>query len=174
MPNIIPEKINNFRVYANGDVLLGIAEGNFPNLEFLTSEIKGAGIAGSLDSPALGQFGSITVSLTWRTTTAEFTTLAEPHAHELDLYAERLDWNAGSGSYESHRIHIYMKALTKSLNMGNLVVVDTQGAESTHEIYYLKYDVDGQDQIEIDKYNFIYRVNGVDYLADTRRALGMM
>ena len=54
MPNIVPEKLNDFRVYGDGNALLGIAEGNFPNIEFMTSEVKGAGIAGVLESPALG------------------------------------------------------------------------------------------------------------------------
>ena len=174
MANIVPERLNNFRVYANSNVLLGIADGNFPSLEFMTTEIKGAGIAGTIDAPALGQFGSLTVTLNWRTVTDDFTILAEPHAHELDLYGERLDWNAGLGEYESHSIHFYIKALTKKLDMGKLVVSESQEASTEHECYYIKYSIDNVDQIEIDKMNFIYRVNGTDYLEPTRRALGML
>ena len=47
MANIIPEKGINFSVYLDGEDLLGVAEGNFPNLESMTSEVKCAGIAGS-------------------------------------------------------------------------------------------------------------------------------
>ena len=39
MPNIVPEKMTKFRVYADDGVLLGIADGNFPSLEFMTTEI---------------------------------------------------------------------------------------------------------------------------------------
>ena len=54
MSNIVPEKGINFAVYYNGEDLLGVAEGEFPNLEAMTSEVKGAGIAGVASTIVLG------------------------------------------------------------------------------------------------------------------------
>ena len=175
MPNIIPEKLNNFMCYLGGtDKLLGVAEGNFPNIQFMTTEVKGAGIAGVIDSPALGHVQSLTVSLKWRNVTTNFTELLEPVSHDIDMWGEAIDFDAGNGVYVSKAIHVFLKAITKTWNMGNLVVVDSQEAETEHEIYYMKYELDGKEQVEVDKYNYIFKVNGTDYLADTRRALGMM
>ena len=174
MANIIPEKLTKFRVYADNGVLLGIADGNFPSLEFITTEIKGAGIAGTIDSPGGGLFGSLTVSLNWRITTSDFMSLAAPEGHELDLYAEHLSWDSGRGEYKSQRFHIYLKAVTKKLDMGKLSDMESQEGNSEHEIYYMKVFIDGVEQLEIDKYNFKFRVRGTDYMADTRRALGMI
>lgn len=174
MPNIVPEKLNNFRVYGDGNALLGIAEGNFPSLEFMNSEVKGAGIAGSIESPALGQVGSFTVSLKWRAITEDFTSLLEIRSHDLDLWGETIGFDAGSGEYTRHSVHIFLKAVTKQWNMGNMTVVDSQEAETEHEVYYMLYELDGKKQVELDKYNFIFSVNGTDYLADTRRNIGMM
>ncbi len=174
MSNIVPEKITKFNVYANGDRLLGIAEITLPPLEFQTTEIKGAGIAGTIDSPGGAMFGSLTGTLNWRVTTEEFMTLAEPHGHELDLYAQQLHWDSGKGEYESKSMHIFMKALTKKLDMGKLSDMESQEASTEHEIYYLKIEIDSVPQIEIDKYNYVYRVQGTDFLEQTRRDLGML
>ncbi|MBQ2617099.1 MAG: phage major tail tube protein [Synergistaceae bacterium] len=174
MPNLIPEKLNNFAVYLEGAELLGIADGNFPSVEFMTTEIKGAGIAGTLDSPALGHTQSITVTLNWRTVTEQFTRIAAPRGHALELYGETLAFDAGSGTYKSQRVHVYMRALTKKFDMGKLAVVESMEAQTEHEVYYLKVMLDGAVKVELDKYNYVFVVDGEDYLSDTRRALGKM
>ena len=161
MPNVIPEKITKFNVYSDDSRLLGVADGNFPSLEFITTEIKGSGIAGTIDSPGGGQFGSIVVTLNWRTTTRDF-------------YAELLSYDAGYGEYRSESLHVYLRAFTKKGDMGKLPDMESQEGSTEHEVYYMKADIDNSEQLLIDKFNYIYRVQGEDYLADTRRALGMM
>ena len=174
MANIMPLLANNFAVYVDDEKQPGIAEGNFPSFEFMTSEIKGAGLAGTINMPAKGHFASITASLTWRTVSPNFAALSEPRGHSFDMYAEHLDWDGGSGQFISRRVHVFMKALTVKSDMGALTVADSGNAQTEHEIFYFKLDIDGVDQIELDKINYIFKVQGVDYLAETRRALGMM
>ncbi|MBQ7154845.1 MAG: phage major tail tube protein [Synergistaceae bacterium] len=171
--NIVPEKLTKFQIYNDDNALLGIADGNFPSLEFQTSEIKGAGLVGTIDSPGRGGFSSIVVTLNWRITTPEFMALAAPKGHNLDMYAEHLYMDAGAGEYVSKQFHIYMRAFTKKLDMGELADMDSQGASTEHEVYYIKVEIDGKEHIEIDKYNYIYKVDGTDYLEDMRHALAM-
>ena len=172
MSNIVPEKSNNFTVYIDGEEQAGIAEGTLPSGEFMTSEVRGAGIAGVIDSPGLGHMQSMTIELTWRAVTDMFIELTKPGGHELDMYAEHLAFDAGRGEYVSHSVNAYIKAVTKGFELGRLVVNDSAETKTTHEIYYMKLFVDGEDVLEIDKYNFIYRVRGIDYMLETRRALG--
>ena len=171
--SIIPEKSNNFRVYLDGSTLLGIAEGNFPNGELMTSEVKGAGIAGVIDSPTLGHMNSITCEFNWRNVTESFVELIQPGAHSLDLYAEHQDFDAGRGEYKTRSIHVFMKAITKQYDIGKLVVGESSETQTTHEVYYMKLYIDGKEKIELDKYNFVYKINGFDYLQNTRKNLGM-
>ena len=65
MANIVPEGMINFKVYRDGVDMLDIAEGTLPNLEAMTHEIKGAGLAGTIDKTVLGHYNSMTLSLTW-------------------------------------------------------------------------------------------------------------
>ena len=116
----MPEKAINFAVYLDGGQdLLGVAEGALPNLEFMTSEVKGAGIAGTIDSLVLGHLNSITMTLTWRNTTSDFVKLAAHKAHELDLYVAQQDYNAGFGEYDVGSLHVFLKAIPKSAEMDN-------------------------------------------------------
>ena len=173
MPNIIPEKVLNFNVYADGGRLMGIADGNFPPLEMMTAEIKGAGIAGTIDAPGLGQFGSLVITLNWRLTTRDYWELGAPGGHILDMYAAGQQIDAGTGDLIATRIHVFAKAFTKKMDPGKMDVVATQDASTEHEVYYMKADIDGLEVLEIDKMNYMYRVNGVDFLEDVRAALGM-
>ena len=171
--SLIPEKGLQFKVYLNGSDVLGVAEGNFPNIELTTSEVKGAGIAGSTDSPGVGQVGPMTVSLTWRSITKHITKLLNPNAHTIEMHGDHQEFNSGTGLIKHTHIYVYMKGRTKSTNLGNLVINDGTGTQTEIEVYYLKVEIDGSEVVEIDKYNYIYKVHGVDYLAEVRRNLGM-
>ena len=56
MVNQVPEKLINFRVYLDGNNLIGVADVELPSIEAMTETVKGAGIAGEIDSPTLGHF----------------------------------------------------------------------------------------------------------------------
>ena len=172
MSNIIPEKGINFSVYLNGEDLLGVAEGTIPALESMTSEVKGAGVAGVVESPVVGHFNSVNFSLTWRTVTANFLKLFDHSTNDLELFSALQMYDAGLGEYKKVQLHVYMKAITKTRTPGNLVVGDLMDTQMEFEVPYMKIELDGKEWIELDKYNYIYKVNGVDQLADVRTALG--
>ena len=174
MSNIIPEKTINFSVYYQGRDLLGIAEGELPNLEAMTETISGAGIAGEIDSVTLGHFSSMGLSLTWRNITDAFVRLAAHRTHELYLYAAHQDYDAGMGIYIPKAIALFVKAIPKTANIGNLVVASLSDTQTEFEVLYLKLEINGVERIELDKLNYIFKVDGVDYLAGVRVALGKL
>lgn len=83
--NKVPERLINFRVYNDGNDLLGVANVDLPSIEAMSDTVSGAGIAGEVESPILGHFGSMTATFTWRTITPELAKLANQKAHALDL-----------------------------------------------------------------------------------------
>ena len=52
----VPEKLINFRVYEDGDDLVGVADVTLPTLDAMTETVKGAGIAGEVESPVMGHY----------------------------------------------------------------------------------------------------------------------
>ena len=172
MANIIAEKGINFAVYYEGEDQLGVAEGEFPKLEAMTSEVKGAGIAGVADTVVLGHFNSMKMTLKWRNTTDAFVKLAAHKAHELDLYSAQQDYDSGAGEYREKSVHVFLKAIPTTSTLGNPVVGDSVETETELEVLYMKLEIDGKEKIEVDKYNYIFKVDGTDYLAGVRSALG--
>ena len=172
MANTIPEKSINFSVYLNGEDLLGIAEGTIPALEAMTSEVKGAGVAGVVESPVLGHFNSTNFSLTWRTPTNDFMKLFDHVTNNLELFAGLQMYDAGLGVYRTVQLHIYMKAITNTSTPGNLTVGDNMDTQTEFEVLYMKIYLDGKERVEMDKINYIYKVDGIDRLAELRVALG--
>ncbi|MBQ4469152.1 MAG: phage major tail tube protein, partial [Synergistaceae bacterium] len=164
MANVIPEKGINFKVYLEGGELLGLAEGTIPVLEAMTSEVKGAGISGAIESIVLGHFNSTTFSLTWRSVTASFMKLAQHRTHEIELYSSIQMYDAGLGEYKTVQLYVFLKADTKTFTPGNLVVGDNMDTQCEFEVRYMKVELDGKERIEMDKQNMIYKVDGVDYV----------
>ncbi len=172
MANIVPEKGINFKVYLEGHELLGLAEGTIPQLEAMTSEVKGAGISGAIESIVLGHFNSTTLSLTWRSVTDAFMKLAAHKTHEIELYSSIQMYDAGLGEYGSIPLYVFLKADTKNFQPGNLVVGDNMDTQCEFEVRYMKVYLNNKERIEMDKENMIYKVDGVDYTAKVRADLG--
>lgn len=173
MANQVPEKLINFRVYNEGRDLVGIADAELPALESMTETVSGAGIAGEVDSPTLGHFGSMSLSLTWRTITKDAAKLAQQRAHQLELRGSQQVYDAGAGIYRTVPVRVVAKATPKNLELGSLAVGAMTDTSSEFEVVYLKVVVDGEEIVEIDKYNFIARIAGTDYLASVRRDMGL-
>ncbi|WP_198468981.1 phage major tail tube protein [Acetomicrobium sp. S15 = DSM 107314] len=172
--NNIPEKLINFRVYLDGTDLLGVADVDLPNLEGLTDTVRGAGIAGEIDSPALGHYSPMTLGLNWRTVTGPVTQLAAPKAHHLDLRGSIQFYDAGTGEYNTKSLKVVVKAVPKTTNLGKLDVAKSGDVANEFSINYIKVWFDDKESVEIDPFNFIARVNGEDYLASVRRDLGLV
>ena len=83
--NSIPERLVNFRVFNDNKDLLGIATVELPEISAMTDTVSGAGIAGEVDSPVLGHFGSMTCTLTWRTIEGDVLSLAKQQSHTLEV-----------------------------------------------------------------------------------------
>lgn len=172
MSNVIPEKGINFSVYLNGEDLLGVAEGTLPALESMTSEVKGAGVAGVIESPVIGHFNSTNFSLTWRTVTDNFLKLFDHSTNDLELFSALQQYDAGLGEYKVVQLRVYMKAITKTRTPGNLVVGDNMDTQMEFEVVYMKVYLDDKERVELDKYDYIYKVDDVDQLDEVARALG--
>jgi len=168
----IPEKITGYSVYRNGSTYLGTADVELPNLEALTETIKGAGIAGEVDSPTIGHFSSMTCTLNWRTVDPASIELNAPELHSLDFRAAQQVLDSALGTYSSVPVKVSVRAIPKTLNLGKFEVGATTDTSNELEVVYLKIIHDGKVTTEIDKFNSICIINGKDYLAAERAALG--
>lgn len=171
--NKVPERLIAFRVYAEGNDLLGVAEVELPSLDALTDTVSGAGVAGEVDSPVLGHYASMELKFKWRTITGDLTGLSEQRAHSFDLRGSQQAYDAASGEYSTVPVRISVKATPKTTSLGSFVVGSTTDSEGGFEVVYIKIFINGKEVLEIDKYNYIARFNGRDILAQVRKDLGL-
>ena len=170
--NIISEKLINFRVYDANQEILALADVELPTLEAMSETVSGAGIAGELESPTLGHYGSMKLKLKWRVIHGDLTSLATPVAHALELRGSIQRYNAALGIYDTEAVKIVARAIPKTVNLGTFTPAKPTDSESEFEVSYLKVFVGGLPRVEIDKLNFICIINGFDYLAMVRMDLG--
>lgn len=173
MSNPVPERLINYRVYLEGNALAGIATADLPDLEAMTDTVSGAGIAGEVDSPIIGHFASMALTLTWRTITDDCIKLNAPKSHAIELRGSQQIYDAATGQYGSVPVRVSVRCIPKRTGLGSLEVGSTTDSESEFELTYIKIYVNDIERLEIDKYNFKFVVNGVDYLSSVRRDMGL-
>lgn len=171
--NQIPEKLINYRVFEDGKDLIGTADVQLPSLEYMTETVKGAGVAGEVDSPTLGHFSAMSVTLNWRTVTEHLSRLATPRAHNLDIRGAQQRFNNATGELDVVPVKAVIRALPKKTDIGKFDAGATTDSSTEMEAIYLKLTVDGETVLEIDKYNYICNIGGTDFLEKVRQALGL-
>lgn len=169
----IPEKLINFRVYRNGSQFLGVAQITLPQIQAMTASIKGSGIAGEVDAVVTGHYQSMSETLQFRTPTNACTILAAPTTHELDARGSIDVIEPLTGVRSKSSMKVWTKCLPKNTNLGKYEPATTMDSEIEMEVYAIGIWIDGEECIYIDKFNYIARIQGTDYLADARVAEGL-
>lgn len=168
----VNEAIINFQVYENATEYYGMAEVGLPEISFITNEVKGAGISGTFESVVLGHLEAMTLTLNFRTIVADAIALLEPRDHQIDLRVAQQDKDTVTGQTKVVALKHIFVVKPKKLNPGKVAPATPADASGEYATTYWATFIDGEKVLEIDILNFIYFVNGKDYLADVRRALG--
>lgn len=171
--SVLPENMINYTVFKDGSRMMGTANVDLPSLDSLTEKVKGSGIAGEVDAPVLGHYAALGLTISWRTITAIAAELAKPEAHALDFRGSQQTYDSASGKFATVPVKIIVRATPKKTSLGKLVVAGQTDTKNEFEVSYIKIYIDGNETIELDKYNFICRIGGVDYLSAVRSDLGL-
>jgi hypothetical protein len=170
----IPDKLVNFRCYggAGGLEFLGLTDIELPNFEAMTETIAGAGIAGEYDSPVLGHFTSQMIKLKWRATTSPGLGLLTPIHHALDCRGSIQIQDPMLGVLVTKPLNVFVRGQVKNLTLGKLEPGKVMDSECEIECASIRIVLAGVPEIELDKFNMVFKVKGVDYLRATRIDLG--
>ncbi len=171
--NPIPALLTNAKIYRDGADQLGAGTLELPNFEFMTESITGLGIGGEMDMPVIGHFKSMSVKITWNTVSAQAVGLLLPQAHHLDIRGSIQEYDAGTGTFVNKAVKVLVRAMPKTSGIGKFEPGKKMDPETEMEVSYLKLWLGGQERVEVDKFNMIFRVNGTDILTEVRANLGM-
>lgn len=171
MPKV-DETVINFAVYEEGTEFLGMAEVTLPEISNITNEVKGAGINGTFESVARGHLEAMTLTLNFRTLVKSAIKLLEPCNHQIDLRVAQQSTENTSGNTDVTRVKHVLIVRAKKLSPGKVAPASPADASGEYAATYWATWIDGEKVLEIDILNFIYYVNGKDWLEDVRKALG--
>ncbi len=167
--NYVPEKVNDYNAYLNGNLMIGVAASvEIPEIAQKSSDVEGIGINGTLDSPTIGQFESMEQEVQFNTLYSSAVDMLSPgEATDLTFRAAQqvLDKNGG---YAYKGLRVVERGRVKKFKPGKIEKSEGMEATVTIELTYIMIEVDGEQLIEIDKLNGVYKRRGVDMLANIR------
>ena len=166
----IATKINAYNVYLDGKKLIGVSdEVTLPNFEALTETLSGAGLLGEIDEPLLGHFGASEIEIPFRTLNNDMFKLANMQsAVNLTLRMSTQTINESNMNTDCLPSRVVIKGKNTALTGGKVKQGSGTGSSFKIEILYILIEVNKKPKFELDKLNFVYKVNGVDLLKKVR------
>ena len=168
----IPEIINNFNMYLAGRKMSGGITGEIklPDFESMTSTTSGTGILGEYDAIAIGHYASMVQEIPFRCINEDYWKLVNPSvAVELMLrgsiqYSEQATQNA-----KHMGMRIVYRGRCKKIVVGTVKQRGPMDSSISMELTYIKVEMDGKPRVELDKLNNVFKIGGVDMLAEVKR-----
>lgn len=173
MAEMLSNKVADYRVY-NRDGGKAVKVGDtteitLPEIEELTDTIKGAGILGEIDLPTLGQIGSLSLEITFRSTNKETMALATSNQIEIRWVNDLID--TSNGKVRTIANKAFFTVRRKKFAEGKLETGASQDGSMEFEVLAYRRIMDGREVLNIDKLNNVYKINGIDQLTDITRNL---
>lgn len=171
--NRIPDKLINAKVYYEGKTeLVGTADAELPTLEYITEALAGLGLAGEIETPVMGHFKGLPFKFKWNVPNKQSLTLLQTTTHHLEVYGAIQHLDAAGGELESQQCKVVLRGLPKKVGLGKVEPGKKMDPETELECSYLKVWLEGEEVLEIDKFNFVCTIMGKDMLEKVRNDLG--
>lgn len=142
-----------------------------PSIEFGTSEVKGAGILGTVDMPSPTQINAMSFTINSRSVNKKTAALAKTGKQNLELRFAR-DVTQSNGTVIPASTKIFITGVIKKYEPGKVEQGATMDGSLEFEVLRYRQVIDGEEVLLIDKFNYQYVVNGVDYMRAIRAILG--
>lgn len=164
----IPTLLNNFNTYAGGKKYIGVSsETTLPTFESLTETLEGAGIAGDIEEAVVGCFSSLESETSFQNIGKEyFNFLRQTDTVTYRGSMQILDMETQTNDFQN--VTVVTKGRVKSFELGTLKRGGKGEAKIVRELTYVKVIIDGETMLELDKFNMIYKLDGVDLLQKVR------
>jgi len=162
----------DFEVWEDGNVFVGLASVQLPNKSQKSIVINGAAIGGDVEVPVRGHYDAMEMPLVFRSYSERVAKLREPRVHQIDLRIAQQNEDPKTGTMKVVAVKHLMRVVPKSQSGGSIAPASSSDTTVIVAVRYWATFVDGKKVDEIDQFNRIDVINGVDYNAPVRKALG--
>lgn len=165
--------IVNFAVYENGSEYLGIAKVSLPDVSHKTITANGAGIAGDIEVPVVGQTNAMTCTIEFNDNPEAAYRLNTPGVHIIDLRVPHQELDAKSSELRIRGYKHILHVSPITLKGGEIAPATMQGVGIDFACLYRADYIDGKRVLLIDKTHGEYRgIDGKNIYDDVNKALG--
>lgn len=172
MSKIQVNRLTNANIYIDGKSLLGRAEEvNLPVVKHKMSEHKALGMVGMMEFFA--GIEKMEAKIKWNSFYVDvMKKMGDPTTALQIQVRSSLEVYTSNGRTEQQPVVCYMTGIPKDFPMGNFKQHDNVELESNLNVIYCKLEVNGENIMEVDVLANIYKVDGVDLLAQYRTNIG--
>jgi P2 family phage contractile tail tube protein len=166
-------RLTNANIYIDGNSFLGRAEEvTNPVIKAVMSEHKALGMVGKFELPS--GLDKMEGRIKWN---AMYPDVMRKVGNSTKTYPMQvrasLETHGPQGKVAEVPVVIFMTVQFKDLPLGNFKQHDNAELESVFNVTYCKMVIDGAEIVEVDVLANIYKVDGVDQLAQYRANLGI-
>ena len=163
----------NLEIYEEGVRRLGIASVKLPDITYPVVTIAGAGMMGNIEVPLYGMVDTMTAEITWLEPTGDAVVLASPEKHQIECRVASEKWEVEAAEVAVQADRYVMIVQPKTFAPGNIAPMGSADTNTQYAVYYFAGYKDNVLIWEIDKRNMKCVINGTDYMAPVKVALGM-
>lgn len=162
-----------YKIYENGIELPGTVKVTTPQIKYKMDTTSGAGILGDVGIPLCGAIDAMTASMEFSSHDAMIQ-LGTNEWHDVILYDAEQHFNAVSRTEELRSLRIEMSIRPSMTTVGDIQTYTKHNMKADFSVCRYAVYVDDAEQIYIDQFNVIHRINGKDSAALLRKAIGMV
>ena len=172
MPNI-SHSVINYKMFEGTNEYVGMAQVTLPSLQFMTANVRGAGIAGEIEAVLIGQMQAMQIQFQMLTLSKQAIDLAEPRDHTWEFHEAQQNFDTARHAHAPEHVKHVIIARPKQMDGGTLQPQSASSPNITASVSYWAEYRNGEKVLELDPAGYICYFNGVDYLEPVRAALGM-
>ena len=146
----LDEVVVSYRIFENSTEYLGVAQVTLPDIEFLTTTISGAGIAGEVEEVIKGHIKAMRTTINFNTYGDNALALTTPVDHTIDLREVQQARNMTAGKVELRKVKHIMTIKPVKVSIGKLETASPADANGEYTVSYYAQYVGGKKKIEID------------------------
>jgi len=171
---IFPNGHIDYMMYEDGGALIGVAKVSVPSIKYKTVQATGAALMGDVTIPLSSMIEAMTVTINFSSVSDAIIQLGTNEWHDVVLYDADQYFDSVTRTEELEQNRFEMSIRVTELNQGTIQTASAADASGTYSV--CKYTVykDGVKVIDIDQFNQVHEVNGVDNAAKIRKALAMI
>ncbi|BDV42440.1 phage major tail tube protein [Geotalea uraniireducens] len=172
MGQIAIKQITNANVYMDGASFLGkVEEAKLPDVVATLAEHKALGMIGKVELP--NGIDKMEMTMKWNSLYGDVLKKAANPFTAVQLQCRcSQETYTGQGRTEEVPVTVFLTGTFKKFPLGGFKQHENVEAETTLAITYFRLVVNGEDIVEVDVLANIYKVGGVDLLAQFRSNIG--